>query len=411
MRIAHVFPCGVHAYSGIPAAVGRLVTELHRRGTDVETWELHEAHDPALARRLDAVLDPGIDRVRLPVRHTWWLGRRATRSIEGHAADLVHLHGAFSPANNLLARSLDVPYVVSPHGGFAPPVFDRGPWRKALFGRLVESPTLDRAAAAFALNEAEADDLRAFGYRGTIEIVPHGIDVHEGACDGSPFRREIGLADDDRLAVYVGRMDIYYKRIDDLIHGLATAPAWKLALVGPQWRDSRRRLERLVSRLGLEGRVFMVGPREGERLRTTQAAGDLFALLSRSEGMPLALFEALEQGRAALVSPEVEERLGIARAGAGWVAAPDEIGPRLAALATLPRVEWRRHEEAARTLARSFSWPDTAARYERIYRRLTGRAPRRNPAATRPSPARPGPRASPPFTPACRHSATRDTGS
>lgn len=415
MRIAHVFPCGVHAYSGIPAAVGRLVTELHRRGIDVEAWELHEAEDPALARRLDAVLDPGIERVRVPVRRTWWPGRRATGTIEGRAADLVHLHGAFSPPNNLLARAFDAPYVVSPHGGFAPAVFDRGPWRKAVFGRLVESPTLDRAAAAFALNEAEAEDLRAFGYRGAIEIVPHGVDVYDGTRDGSPFRREIGLADDDRLAVYVGRMDVYYKRIDDLIHGLTTAPAWKLALIGPQWRDSRSRLERLVSKLGLEERVFMVDPREGERLRTALAAADLFVLLSRSEGMPLALFEALEQGRAALVSHEVEKRLGIARAGGGWVAAPDRVGHHLAELAALPRAEWRRREDAARTLARSYSWPDAAARYERIYRRLTGNAPRQTPpTATRSSPSHrptlPDARTSPPFIPACRHSATRDSG-
>src|SRR4029450_12730095 len=92
------------------------------------------------------------------------------------------------------------------------------------------------------------------------------------------------------------------------------------------------RLERIIEDRGVDGRVHLVGERHGRSLQEGIAAADLFALLSRWEGMPIALLEALAQGRPAVVSPAVESGIGVEAAGAGWVAADGELGQRLRVL-------------------------------------------------------------------------------
>ena len=60
------------------------------------------------------------------------------------------------------------------------------------------------------------------------------------------FRRELQYPREALLAVFVGRLDVHRKGLDVLVRGIADAPAWHLALVGPRFRGVER-LERMIA--------------------------------------------------------------------------------------------------------------------------------------------------------------------
>jgi glycosyltransferase involved in cell wall biosynthesis len=171
--------------------------------------------------------------------------------------------------------------------------------------------------------------------------------------------------------VFVGRLDVHRKGLDVLVRGIADAPGWHLALVGPPFRDVDR-LDRIIAGLGVGDRVHLVGERHGRRLQESVCAADLFALMSRWEGLPMVLLEALSLAKPAVVSPAVERVLGVAAVGAGWVADEASLGTVLRLLHGKGSDELARRGRAALLLSRHYDWDSVAERYEAAYERARG---------------------------------------
>jgi poly(glycerol-phosphate) alpha-glucosyltransferase len=370
MRIAQVVPAGAHPYAGVLSAIVQLSVHLAGIGHDVEAWLLAPWSETAAAVHGGALADAGVRLVAPPVRggsHVA-LGERD--------ADIVHLHSVFTPPNALLARRLRAPFVVSPHGGYAPVSLTRSTIRKTLYKQLVERRLLRGAALRVALTDVEAEDLRAFGAPEPIAVIPNGVAPAPPGVDGDAFRRKLGLGPARPLLVFVGRLDVFHKGLDFLVEAAAAVPVWHLALVGPDVRAGAEWLLRRATTLGIRSRLTLVGPRQGRELHEAYAAADLFALTSRWEGLPLSLLEALSHGTPALITPAVERSVGVAAAGAGWTAAPGELAAALERLPRLKPAEWARHAERARALAGRYSWPAVARQYETVYRSVLAGSPR-----------------------------------
>jgi glycosyltransferase involved in cell wall biosynthesis len=373
MRIAQVVPARAHPWSGVPVVAVHLAVHLARRGHHVEVWLLQPWSEQERAVHAGALGDAG---VRLVAPTAAGLRRRLAALAE-RDVDLAQLHSVFTPPNALLARRLRIPYVVSPHGGYAPASLARNATRKAVYKHLVERRMLRRAALRVALTEVEARDLAAFGAGEPVTVIPNGVAPAPDAVDGAAFRRELELGPHDRLLLFVGRLDVRHKGLDLLLRGAAEAPGWHLALLGPDHRGGGTWLRDQARRLGMPERLAVVGPRHGRRLHEAFAAADCFALTSRWEGLPIALLEALAHGVPPLVSPAVDRLLGVTDAGAGWVAAPAELGAVLRRLERLDGQERARRAAAARALAARYDWAEVAARYEAAYAGLLPGATRR----------------------------------
>lgn len=371
MRIAHVAPYGIHPYSG-GRAIFELATTLAGSGSEVELWQLHEWDEHATRSLSEDLVAAGVTLVRIPCAGpALRLGSAAKDAIQSRPVDVAHLHGVFSPQNNLVARHLNVPFVHSPHGGYAPESLEYHRVRKVFFQYLYELPMLRRARFLCALTETEAKEIRNFGVRTPIETIPHGVTPPPPEIDGNSFRRELGVGPDELLAIYVGRLDVRGKRLDAVVDALSGAPEWRLALVGSDYRGGANELRRLIEDRGLTSRAHMTGPRRGNGLHEALAASNLLVLLSRSEGLPMALLEGMSHGVPAAVSPEVNARVAVATSG--WVTNPDELGTLLRRIAGNPYAELARRQNEAHALATRFEWPRVAAAYLEIYRRAVGR--------------------------------------
>ena len=371
VRVAVVAPFGADPVNGVLVAAVASAVAAATHGVDVEMWLPHpwpsegfQAH----VRRLD---EAGVERVVLdaPAPARPWLRRAALALAARRSVDVVHLHSVFSPHIAQLARAVDAPYVLTPHGGYSAAALQRSGGRKRLALATVEGRLLRRASAVVALTPAEAEQLSQLVRDANVVVVPNGVDP-PSPVDPDALRRELGITSEGSLAVFAGRLDATHKGLDALIDGVAEQPDWTLALVGPDDRGDRAALEARARTLGTAKRCHFLGLRQGASLHEALAGGDVFALCSRWEGLPLTLLEALAHGTPALVSPAVERAVPVAARGAGWVALPGQVGAALRAVAEVQPGGRDRYRTAARELAAEYRWDAVGWRLADLYRRV-----------------------------------------
>ncbi len=168
------------------------------------------------------------------------------------------------------------------------------------------------------------------------------------------------------------------KDFPSLLHAFAilsaSLPNVRLWILGDG--PERESLRTLIQRLGLSDSVQMLGMRDDVGYWLAQA--DLFVLASVSEGLPVALLEALAVGLPAVVTnvggmPEVLES-----SGAGIVVPPRDPPALAAAILEIARRPDRLpalREAARRRYSERYTLERMAADYLRLYLECLGRAP------------------------------------
>ena len=215
--------------------------------------------------------------------------------------------------------------------------------------------------------------------REQVVVRRNGVDLTEFEHVGplGAFRRELGLSGGEFLILSLGRLS-RKKGLDLLLRAFALLPQQsRLAIVGPDDRDGcPEELKALRSRLGLEGRVVLSGPRFGARKVEAMRDADLFVLPSRNENFGNVVAEAI----ACEVPVVVTDRCGIAPYVDGRVGlvVPPEEEPLRAALHRMMTDDGLRGRCAANAavLKRELSWDAPIAQMETLYAQLveTGQA-------------------------------------
>jgi teichuronic acid biosynthesis glycosyltransferase TuaC len=226
--------------------------------------------------------------------------RRIRRSFD---FDLIDAHYVYPDglAAVLLARVFRRPVVVCARGTDI-----------NLFSRFVQirpllQYTLRRADRVIAVSRSLSDAMVRLGIpEAKISVISDGVQLEKfHPLPRAEARRRLGLPD-DRIILSVGNL-IPLKGVDLLIRAvermLQERPERKLSLVivgeGPAAKDLRR----LVTSLGLEDRVRLVGVQPHEELRHWYNAADVFCLASTREGWPNVLLESLACGTPVVATP------------------------------------------------------------------------------------------------------------
>ena len=206
------------------------------------------------------------------------------------------------------ARSLRVPLIVHTEHGRED--YARR-WRTRLLGRLAARYvevfyclTEDMAHAVKASRIVSADRVR---------VIHNGIDIdcYRQPCDTAAVRHSLGIPADAPVIGTVGRLN-EIKRQDLLLRAFAgvkqQVPSAHLVLVGDG--PLMTELQELAAQLGLRHSTHFAGYQSPTS--PYLQAMDIFALTSRSEGMPQALLEACVAAKPVIAScvggiPEVIE--------------------------------------------------------------------------------------------------------
>jgi glycosyltransferase involved in cell wall biosynthesis len=237
---------------------------------------------------------------------------RIVRLIQEVRPHILHTHTAKAGAVGRLAATLAgdarPPIVVHTfHGHVLRGYFD--PARTAFFRRL-ERELARQTTRLIAVSPEVRDDLVGLGVAPPekFSVIRLGIDLDQritGQVDGgAPFRRLFGVAPDEFVVGWVGRMTAI-KRVDDVLLAFRRlrelgVPA-RLCLVGDG--PDREDVEQKAHDLGVVRHTLFVGYQRD--VAPYYSFFDAFVLPSANEGTPVSAIESLAAGR-----PVVATRVG-----------------------------------------------------------------------------------------------------
>lgn len=213
-------------------------------------------------------------------------------------ADIVHLHGTYSPLNIWLGWVCDSagkPYVVTLHGGLSAA---RSTWKnrlqKHLFYLLFQKRHLERAALIQALTEEEGTEaLAAFRPR-SMCVIPNGVDLED--FPSAPDRGRPGPI----LKIgYIGRLS-REKNLDALCKAFTkinVAGRARLLLAGPTSAEG----DEIAHQYASHG-VEVVGPKFGPDKLAFLDSVNLFVHPSKTDVFSIGAMEALARGVPMVIS-------------------------------------------------------------------------------------------------------------
>ena len=106
-------------------------------------------------------------------------------------ADIVHDHGLWLLPNlqaGWAAAASGKAFVVSPRGMLSPAALTFSAAKKRVFWKLLQGPVIRRAVCLHATSGQEYAELRAFGLRHPIAVIPNGIELPEEMPTQAPGR-------------------------------------------------------------------------------------------------------------------------------------------------------------------------------------------------------------------------------
>lgn len=351
---------------GVAEVVCNLVPALTRRGLDVSVLG-RVAPD-----QVAAVTE------RVPTLLSAETGREAAAALTTATPKVVHSHGLWDPYLSTVlgaARKRGAPTVITPHGMLDAWALNQGWLKKHAALATFEGRNLQQATCIHALTDAERNAVKALFPKVPVAVIPNGVSLPATLPSDEPECA-------DKMLLSMGRIHPK-KGIVELVNSFAALAAtpeargWWLGIAG--WDDGGHaaEVEMVIARCGLGDRVQMLGPVFGPAKNALMARATAFALPSYSEGLPMAVLEALANARPVLITSECNLPEAEA-ANAAVVCAPGNTGTRqgLARLMALSPTARTAMGKAGRALVVArFDWDRVAERFENLYEWVGGTGP------------------------------------
>jgi glycosyltransferase involved in cell wall biosynthesis len=365
-RIAHLIECD--GPGGAERMLAELATEFARHDCPGVVY-VPENGEGWLDRELESA-GVIIEHFRLERPLSPKFARGLAASFRRHNVAIAHAHEfTMSVYGAWAARMAGIPHVMTMHGG------------RYYAGRTVRRVALRLAASFSGAVVAVSDELAEHLSRDLhlsrerISVIANG--VRERPLPSRTIRDELGLTGTDRLLLAIGNL-YPVKGHRHLLGAVALLqrkhPALHVAIAGRG--ETKTALEDQARELGLSDRFHLLGFRSD--IAALLAGADVFVLPSLSEGLPLALLEAMFAARP-IVASEVGEIATVLRGDAGVLVPRGDDQALASAIDRVlqdPVAARRLGDRAARRAAEDYSLAHSVTRYAQLYEKLLGRANR-----------------------------------
>jgi len=376
MTVAIFSECLWPVVNGVSISIATLADALHSLGDEVwifaPAYPGHRETNPRVIR-FPSIRVPGQPDYPLALPFS----RRAKQVLRETAFDLVHVNSPFTMARlgARTARRKGIPWVVTYHtllreyAHYVPLLHERAaPWLIR-----VSRDFCNAADAVIAPSASIEAELRQYGVRSRIEVIPTGIPPgKKPSADPSWVRQRWQIEAGAPVLVFAGRL-AKEKRLGLLLEAFARvvreAPEAVLLLVGggPEEEAIRSQAEAL----GLASRIRLTGFLSPEQVMDCYAASDLFVTTSDTETQGVSLLEAMSTGLPAVVVDAYGTGETVRQTGAGLLSPLDAEAFARQVLALLSDSERRRQlGELARRASAEYSADRCAQKVRALYASL-----------------------------------------
>lgn len=436
LRVAHLIPYlggaqGGPVFNLACSAGGQLDT-----GCEVSIFTAAREGDGApvaVDKRADLVID---DSPR------WGAFRRCPAlwdRVDSSTCDILHSHGLWTDVNRLaaeVARQRKIPHVLTPCGMLARGALRHHGWKKLPARIWFQDRGLREVACFQAQSEIEVRQIRDFGLRNPVALIPAAVagQPQDRAVSAQEFRSLFRVPQLSRVLLYLGRLHPV-KGVSRLVEAWATlqneksrnsesrelksedgpvkwearrnteafpqakarwnsepipqatedftgqegrrTENWVLVLAGPDEGGYKRELESLVADLGCQQTIAFTGELNDQQKWGALDAAELFVMPSDFENFGVAIVEAMLAGLPVITTTGTPWQ-ELPAAGAGWW-----IEPTAEALVSTLREALQMPEEPRRAMglhaaefAKRFRPERAAADLIQVYEWLLGRGPK-----------------------------------
>ena len=311
---------------------------------------------------------------RLWTAHTPGLKKTLARKIPDF--DLVHIQELWHYPGYIaskIARSRNVPYIVTIHGELNEWNLQQKRLKKQIYMTAIQRGILQKSAALHAITQAESNRIRQLEIETPVAMIPNGIHTEEfeNLPDRSQFVSRYPELENRLIVLFLGRiqqkkgLDILAQAFGNLVR---TRHDVRLVVAGPDEDNTLTEIKTILKSQGALEKAVFPGMLTGEQKLEALSAADIFALTSYSEGFSVALLEALSAGLPLVITDECNfPEVGDSRAG--FVVRPNDSETASALMSLLDSADLRREmSENARRLVRSnYTWERIAEKMFTLY--------------------------------------------
>lgn len=221
--------------------------------------------------------------------------------------DIFHMEALWRYPQLLMTswkKHKKTPIVCTPHGMLDPYIIKNQGVVKRLVSKLFFQKSLEAVDCYHALCQKELEDIRAYGLKQPVAIIPNGINLPD---PNLKFEK----SDKKKHLLYLGRLH-KKKGVDLLLKALAAINKerkellndWQIDLVGWDHEGCKAELEKIVSENRLEDKVVFHGGLFGKDKQRMYATADGYILPSHGEGLPMTVLEAWSWQLPVVMTPE-----------------------------------------------------------------------------------------------------------
>lgn len=282
---------------------------------------------------------------------------------ESKDAQIIQTNSLWQFANFIheyARRGSNAKSVIVPRGTFSKYALSLSPQKKKLILALGQRTALEKADMFIATCQKEYEDIRNFGLKQPVAIIPNGLDLPE-----------IGKVTKKKTITFLGRIH-KVKGVDILIEAWRKIECggkfndWNLVIAGPTSSDYAKDIQKQAEDLRT---VTFTGEIKGEAKNKLFAQSAIYVLPTHTENFGISIGEALACGTPVITTTGAPWS-GLADNDCGlWIElSVDNLTHALEDMMSRPMDELARMGENGREwMKRDFAWDEIAKKTIRTY--------------------------------------------
>lgn len=269
--------------------------------------------DVALLNIIDCKIN-GVERQFVYTGSDW----RKDVSEDFKKPDIVVFHEVYHIQFAKIAKSLrklNIPYVIIPHGSLVKEALQKKKYKKLVANFLIFNSFVNGASALQVLSKNELSNT---AFRPRKFIGTNGIEI--------PDTLKTSFNDNKLVITYIGRLEVYVKGLDLLLTAINQIIDFlrsKNAVVNIYGPDAKGRLDKLkllIVKNKIQGVTNLHHEISGAMKNECLLDSDIFLQVSRHEGMPMGILEAMSYGLPCIITRGTCLGDIVEKYDAGWVA-------------------------------------------------------------------------------------------